>query len=214
MPETMTAASWWHEIRRRTRERDMQRLVWQNRTRKATLAAYLGARARARVPALLPEFVKAMLGAALGFWLLAGALAWLFDARPLYTYVVLAIVFALQATYYKRQLARDPEFRVRRCHCAGARRDNTETVLKSSASTILGVPNSVWAVALYSALLVLLHGGYARAALLVAGVAVLASGYFGYVMIARVKGLCSTCVNIAGLNCLILWQLLPVLRAG
>jgi hypothetical protein len=33
-------------------------------------------------------------------------------------------------------------------------------------------------------------------------------------MIARVKGLCSTCVNIAALNCLILWQLLAVVRVG
>lgn len=214
MPETMTSAGWWSQIRRRTRERDIARLVWSDRTRQATLAAYLGARARGWMPALLPEFLKAVLGATLGFWLLAVALAYFFEARPLYTYAVLAIVFSLQATYYKRQLTRNPDFRVRRCHCPGARKDSTEHVLKSGASTIFGIPNSALAAALYGVLLVLLYGGYAGAALLVSALAVLVSGYLAYVMIARVKGLCSTCVNIAALNCLILWQLLAAVRVG
>jgi hypothetical protein len=60
-------------------------------------------------------------------------------------------------------------------------------------------------------LLVLLYAGYAGyagIAFFVSAAAVLVSGYLAYVMITRVKGLCSTCINIAALNCLILWQLL------
>ena len=67
MPETVTSG-WWSEIRRRARERDVQSKVWYNYTRKATLAAYLRARARGRLPDLLLEFVKVLLGSMLGYF--------------------------------------------------------------------------------------------------------------------------------------------------
>src|SRR5688572_21910489 len=98
MPDTATP-SWWSEIRRRARERDIERLVWYNGTRKATLAAYLKARAQGRFPELLPEYLKMLLGSMLGFWLIALLLSYFFHAQPLYTYGVLAIVFSLQASY-------------------------------------------------------------------------------------------------------------------
>ena len=207
MPDSLTSG-WWSEIRRRARERDVQSKMWYNHTRKATLTAYLRARARGRLPELPLEFVKVLLGSMLGFWLIAAALSYFVPAQKLYTYVLLAIVFSLQATYYKRQLGKNPDFKIRRCNCGGARKDSSENVLTSGASTILGIPNSVLAVALYSVLLVLFYAGLAREALLLSAAAVLVSGYLAYVMIARVKGLCSTCINIAALNCLILWQLL------
>ena len=78
-----------------------------------------------------------------------------------------------------------------------------------SASTILGMPNSTLAVMLYGGLLVLLQAGYAGAALSASIVALLVSSYLAWVMITQVRGLCSTCINITALNCLILWQLLP-----
>lgn len=209
MPETVTPHGWWDGIRRRARERDIERQVLYNRTRRATLTAYLAARARGRVPELLPEFLKVLLGSMLAFWLIAAALAYFFDARPLYTYVLLAIVFSVQATWYKRQLAKNPDFRIRRCNCGAGRRDSTENVLKSRASTILGIPNSALATALYGVLLALLYAGHAEAALFVSAAAVLVSAYLAYIMITQVRGLCSTCINIAALNCLMLWQLLP-----
>jgi uncharacterized membrane protein len=61
---------------------------------------------------------------------------------------------------------------------------------------------------LYGALLVLLYSGHTHIALLASASAVLASVYLAYVMITRVKGLCSTCINIAALNALIFWHLL------
>lgn len=207
MPDNVPPG-WWSEIRRRAGERDNERLQWYNHTRRAMLTAYLRARARGRFPDLLPEFLKVLLGSMLGFLLIAAPLSYFFDARPIYTYALLALVFSLQATYYKRELAKNPDFKVRRCNCGGARKDSTENVLKNSASTILGAPTSALAAVLYSVLLVLLYAGYPGAALFVSAVAVLASGYLAHVMITRVKGLCSTCINIAALNCLILWQLL------
>ena len=201
-------AATWSDIRRRARERNIERELLFNDTRKSMILAYLSARSRDRFPALLPEFLKVIAGSMIGFWLIAVALSFLFSATPVYTYAVLGLVFSLQATYYKRQLATNPEFKVKRCNCAGARRDGTESVLTSSASTILGVPNSLLGSVLYAVLLFLLYRSDAGAALLVTIAAALVSGYLAYVMVARIKALCSTCINIAALNALILWSLM------
>lgn len=206
MNETVNAG-WWSDIRRRAREHDVERVILFNRSRNATLAAWLAARARAHVPALLGEYVKVLAGAMLGFWLLAWGLAALFGAPRVYTYAVLAIVFSGQAAYYKRQLATNPDFQVRRCNCGGARRDSTERVLSSGASAVAGVPISLLGTVLYVGLIGLLLAGHTGPALLVAGAAVLVSGFLAHHMIARVRGLCSTCINIAALNVLILGQL-------
>jgi uncharacterized membrane protein len=200
-------ATYLSEIRRRVRAHDVEREMWYNRTRKGTVAAYLAARASGRVPALLPEFLKMLLGSMIGFWLIAAALSFFFGAQPIYTYAVLGLVFSLQATYYKYQLARNPDFRIRSCNCGGAAKDGTETVLKSSASTIVGIPNSVFGIVLYGVLIALLYQRNPGAALLAAGGAALLSAYLAYSMIVRIKGLCSTCINIAALNALILWVL-------
>jgi uncharacterized membrane protein len=81
-------------------------------------------------------------------------------------------------------------------------------VLKSSASAIGGIPNSLLGAALYGVLLVSISSGQMAAAQLVAGGGVLVSAYLAFVMIVRVGATCSTCINIAALNVLILWQLL------
>ena len=197
----------WSGIRRRARERNIERELLYNRTRKSVILAYLGARSRDWFPALLPEFLKVLAGSMIGFWLIAAALAFVFSATPVHTYAVLGLVFSLQATYYKRQLATNPDFRIKRCNCAGARKDGTESVLTSDASTILGIPNSVFGTILYAVLLVLLYRGDTSAALWVAVAAALVSGYLAYVMIGRVRALCSTCINITALNALLLWSL-------
>lgn len=196
------------EIQRRVRERGIERELLHNSTRKSAVTAYLAARARGRFPALLPEFLKLLVGSMIGFWLIALTLSFFFGARPLYTYAVLGLVFSLQAMYYKQQLAQNPEFKIRRCNCAGTRRDSSEDVLTSSASTILGIPNSVFGAVLYGALLLLLYAGDFGAALAVTAAAALTSGYLAYVMITRIRGLCTTCINIAALNALILWGLI------
>ena len=205
MPDTMSSAGWWSEIQRRARERDTERQMLYNRTRKATVRTYLTA--RGRFPALLPEYLKMLLGSVIGFWLLAWPLSALFGAQRLYTYAVLGLVFSLQATYYKHQLAKNPEYKVRRCNCGGARKDGTETVLKSSASAVAGIPNSLLGAAIYGALLVLTHSGYMATAQLFAAAGVAVSAYLAFVMIVRIGASCSTCVNIAALNVLIAWQL-------
>ena len=192
---------------RRARERDTERLLLHGRTRQAAVQAWLAARARSPFPALLPEYLKVLMGSTLGFWLLAWPVLGIFNVPRLYTYAVLALVFSLQATYHKYRLARNAEYKVRRCNCGGARKDGTETVLRSNASTIVGIPMSLLGVATYGAVLAALHAGSVGTAQVLAALGLLVSAYLAFVMIVRLGALCSTCINIAALNVLIVWQL-------
>ena len=47
-----------------------------------------------------------------------------------------------------------------------------------------------------------------RAALPLAIVAIAASIYLSYIMLAKIRNLCATCISIAALSALILWQVL------
>jgi uncharacterized membrane protein len=192
---------------RRARERDTERVLLYDRTRQATLATWLAARARSPFPALLPEYLKVLAGNILGFWLLAWPVVGIFDVPRLYTYAVLGLVFSLQASHHKYRLAQDPTYKVRRCNCGGARKDATEVVLQSSASTIAGIPTSLLGAAIYGALLALIHAGYMGTAQVIAAAGLVVSAYLAFIMIARLGALCSTCINIAALNVLIVWQL-------
>lgn len=192
---------------RRARERDTERLLLYDRARQATVQTWLAARARSPFQALLPEYLKVLAGNILGFWLLAWPVAGIFDVSRLYTYAVLGLVFSLQATHYKYQLAKDPGYKVRRCNCGGARKDGTETVLQSRASTVVGIPTSLLGVAIYGVLLVVIYSGRMGTAQALAIVGLLVSAYLAFVMIVRLGALCSTCINIAALNVLIAWQL-------
>jgi uncharacterized membrane protein len=192
---------------RRARERDTERVLLYDRTRQATVAAWLSARARSPFPTLLPEYVKVLVGSVLGFWLLAWPLAGFFDVPRVYTYAVLGLVFSLQATHTRYRLAKDPEYKVRRCNCGGARRDATEVVLQSSASTVAGIPTSLVGAAIYAVLLAVIYSGYVGAAQAIAGAGLLVSAWLAFIMIVRLNALCSTCINIAALNVLIVWQL-------
>ena len=184
-------------ISRRVREREVRRQLLHNRLRKAGLRL---------VPALLREFLKMMTASLIGYWIIAELLAYVSGPRPLYTLTVLALVYSLQATYYKYRLSVDPGYRIPRCNCAGSGNDDTETVLRSRHSAVLKVPNSVLGALLYAALLVLVYINERDAALSLAILAVVGSVYLSYVMVAKIASLCTTCVNVAALNVLILLQ--------
>ena len=207
MTDSTTRSGWWSEVLRRARERDIERQLLFNRTRKAGIRAYLAARVPGRL-ALLPEYIKVLLGSMIGFWLVAWPLSHFLGAQRVYTYAALGFVFSLQATYYKYQLAKNPDFKVRRCNCGGARKDGSETVLKSSESAPLGAPLSLLGAVLYGVLIVLVYSGAAAPALAVALLAVLVNAALAYVMIVRIGALCSICINVSALNLLILWQML------
>ena len=59
---------------------------------------------------------------------------------------------------------------------------------------------------LSAALLVLIYINERDAALSLAILAVVGSVYLSYVMVAKIASLCTTCVNVAALNVLILLQ--------
>ena len=118
------------------------------------------------------------------------------------------MLFRSQANYYKYKLSADPDYKIPRCGgCGGRRNDNTEAVLRSRKSALLGIPNSLLGAVFYSALLLMVYMKHPGAAMYLAVAGVLASGYLSYVMIVRIEALCALCVNTTALNLLILAQL-------
>jgi uncharacterized membrane protein len=200
------ASGGWTGIARRVRESDHRRQAAFNRSRRALVEA-TSSSGQALPKGLLPEYLKALIGSVIAFWILSALLS-LLHARPLYTLAAFGLFYSLQATYYKVRLAADPDFRIPGCGCRGGGADDSEAVLRSGESAILGVPNSVLGAVLYPALVLLAATGHADAALALAILALAASAWLARVMIVRIRGLCLTCINIAALNLLLLWQLL------
>lgn len=181
------------------RIRERERLILRNRLRLAI---------RLHLPVLLQDYVKMIFGTIVGFGIVTFLLQRYTDVDPLWVLGGVALMFSLRAGYYEVKLATDPDFRVPKCGCARAADDRTEIVLRSTYSRVLGVPNTAIGAALYIALLVAVQLAHHQAATVLAVAAVVGSAYLGYAMVARIGALCPTCVTIAGLNMLILWQLL------
>src|SRR5690349_13161835 len=156
----------------------------------------------------LRDLLQMLLGALVAFWVLSWLLGFVPGVRTVYVLAAFGFLFSVQAAYYRRRLSLDPAYTIPRCKCGGRRRDDTEAVLRSRESALLGIPNAVFGIALYAALPVLVHFGHAGIAALAAGLAVVASAYLGYVMVVRIASICPNCVNVAALNLLLLVQLL------
>jgi uncharacterized membrane protein len=179
--------------------RELQRQLLQNRVREAVLR---------HLPEQLPDYLKMLVGTVIVFGTASFLLRRFTNFNPLWLLVGLALAYSLRSAYYKLRITADPGYAIPKCGCAGAVNDRTEVVLRSRHSDFLGVPNGVLAALLYVALLVAMHLDLHSAALALAVAAVVVSGYLGYLMVVRIGALCPTCVTIAGLNLLIVWQLL------
>jgi uncharacterized membrane protein len=190
------------------RERDIERQVLFNRVRKAGIRLYFSTLAPAASGSLFAEYLKILLGSVIGFWLITAGLEYLFSVAPLYALPVLGLLYSGQSAYHRYRLSIDPEYRIPKCRCSHQSSDSSEKVLRSSASATLKIPNSVVGVLFYPAFFLVAYAGHVTEARLMAILAVAASAYFGYVMVFRIAGLCSACINIAAVNLLILWQLL------
>jgi uncharacterized membrane protein len=184
-------------ISRHLREREIRQRILQNRIRNAVTG---------RLPALLPEFLRMLAGSLIGFGVIAELLRHFSDVNPVYVLLALNLLFSIQVTHLKYRLSVDPDYRIPGCGCTGAANDKTDAVLRSRESAVLGIPNSVLAVGLYSAMFLAVHFHHDLAAIGLAILAVLGSGYLGYVMVVRIASLCPICINIAALNVLILLQ--------
>ena len=188
-----------NSIADRIQDRELKRRMLQNRVRRAI---------RLNLPELLPDYLKMLLGTVVGFGIVTFLLRRFTDVDPLWVLAGVALAYSLRAGYYKLKLAADPGYTIPKCGCAGAVNDRTEVVLQSTYSKLLGVPNAVLGATLYIALLVAVHMQQHSAATALALVALIGSAYLGYAMVVKIAALCPTCVTIAGLNLLILWQLL------
>jgi uncharacterized membrane protein len=197
-------------ISRRVREREMLRQLRYNHARKAAIHGRSAVRnyLAARTPALAREFLGTLLGALVGFLVIAELLAHVAGVSQIYTFSAFGLVYSLQSTYYKFKLVADPGFKIPSCRCARRGTDGTEGVLMSRYSATLAIPNSVYAAVFFVAVPVLATVAGSRAALPLAIVAIAASSYLSYIMLARIRSLCATCVSIAALSALVLWQLL------
>lgn len=164
-------------------------------------------RAAPRRPAPVARWVQSLASALIALWVLAALLSFLLDVQPVYTLSVLGLLFSIQATYYKHKLSVDPAYAIPGCKCGGSGSDRTEAVLSSRAGEVLRVPASVFGVIVYAALLYLLREGRTDAALVVAALTLLASAYLAYVMVARIRALCSLCISTCAANVLLVWYL-------
>jgi uncharacterized membrane protein len=163
---------------------------------------------RRRVPPPANEYAKMIVGTVVGYGIVTFLLQRFTDVDPLWILGGAALTYSLRAAYYKVKLATDPSFTVPKCGCAGAANDRTEVVLRSTYSSLLGVPNAVLGSLLYAALLITVGLDRDAAAAALAVTALVGSAYLGHAMVMRIGALCPTCVTIAGLNVVIVWQLL------
>jgi len=197
-------------IARRVREREIRRQLRYNDARKAAIRGHRAVRnyVAARTPALARELLGALLGSLVGFLVIAELLAHAAGVSQIYTFSAFGLVYSLQSTYYKYRLTVDPGFTIPSCRCARGGADGTAGVLKSRYSATLGIPNSVYAAAFFVAVPVLAGVAGSRAGLPLAVAAVAASICLSYIMLAKIRSLCATCISMAALSALILWQLL------
>lgn len=179
------------------RETEIRSLLLQQRLRNAGR----------RLPPALADYARMLTAAVVGYGLLTALLAWLTPIEPLYTLAVLALLFSGQAASYSVRLARDPAFEIPDCGCGASGKDGTAAVLASRESSILGVPNAVLGVVAYAALIGAAVAGHNGAVVALALLVAAATAYLGYVMVVRLASVCALCVNVAGLNLLILAQL-------
>lgn len=197
-------------ISRRVREREVLRQLRYNDARKVTIRTRSAVRnyVATHSPALAREFLGTLLGSLVGFLLIAEVLAHAAGVSEIYTFSAFGFVYSLQSTYYKYKLSADPDFRIPSCHCARRGADGTDSVLQSGHSATLGIPNSVYAAAFFGAVPVITAVAGNQTALPIALAAITASIYLSYVMLVKIRSLCATCINMAALSALILWQLL------
>lgn len=188
-------------IARLARERDLERQATEVRVRR------FARRTVPQLPGVLGEYARMLAAAVAGYWVLTALIAWGTGADVTYLLLVLAALFAAQATSYKVKLARDPSFEIGGCGCGAGGTDGSATVLTSRYSEILRVPVTVLALVLYVALGLALAAGEPDMALALGAVAVLVSAYLGHAMVTRLGAVCSTCINVAALNVLLFVQL-------
>ncbi len=190
---------WRGALSGRVSEREAQRQVMYNDARKFVVGY---------IPELLREYFRIIVGGLIAFWLIAELLLVVFHAQPFYTYAALGLLYAMQSTYYKYRLFKDPDYKIPKCRCNSRPNENMALVLKSKNSTVLRIPTSVLAILLYILLLGMYYFGYWNAVVTIAAAALCVSIYMSYVMLARIGSLCSICVNMTALNALILLRIL------
>jgi hypothetical protein len=200
------SAGWSRRIAKRVRERDVRRQLLYNNARKNLSGAFfLGGRISELMPEIAAEYVKATLAAMAAFWLIAWGLHWAFDVDAIVCYALFGMIYTLRSSYYSHRLRRDPNFKIPRCACAKrSHHENSEQVLTTTTGIIRWMPVSVPAALFYALLLTPWTRHYPTALPVVAATACLVTLRLGYLMVFRIRSLCSNCISLGALNWLIL----------
>src|SRR5271169_4367034 len=140
MTDLRLLTGWRNTIARRVQEREVRRQILFNRGRKIT-HKYLRRLVPKRPTTLGGEFLRMWLGSLAAFWIIAKLLAYLPHVNSEIVLLLFGLLFSMQASYYESKLSRDPNYKIPRCGaCSSRKDDNTETVLRSSDSALLGIP--------------------------------------------------------------------------
>jgi uncharacterized membrane protein len=206
MAESRTHYAWLEAISQRIREREVGRQLVYDRFRQKGRSGSTGI--TKWIPGIVLEFAHMIAGSLLGFWMISKLTGFMFHLRPVYLFVGFGILYSLQSTYYKYRLSRNPGYKIPRCKCARRTSDRSEVVLRSTESSVFGVPHSVFGCIYYCALFLLLFSGKREAAMLLSFAACAVSGFLSYVMVARIHSLCTNCINVGALNFLLLFELI------
>jgi hypothetical protein len=197
---------WSRRIAKRVRERDVRRqLVYNNARKNLSGAFFQGGRISELMPEIAAEYVKTTLAAMAALWLIARGLHWAFDVDAIMCYALFGMIYALRSSYYSYRLRRDPNFKISRCACAKrSHHENSEQVLTTTTGLIQWMPVSMPAALFYALLLTPWARHYPTALPVVAATACLVTLRLGYLMVFRIRSLCSNCVSLGALNWLIL----------
>ncbi len=199
-------AAWSRRIDKRVRERDVRRRLLYNNARKNLSSAFsLGGRISELMPEIPTEYVKATLAAVAAFWLIVRGLHWAFGVDAIVCYALFGMIYTLQSSYYSYRLLRDPNFRIPRCACAKrSLHENSEQVLTTTTGLIRWMPVTLPAALFYGLLLTPWTRHYPTTLPVVAATVCLLTLRLGYLMVFRIRSLCSNCISLGALNWLIL----------
>jgi hypothetical protein len=200
------SVAWSRRIAKRVRERDVRRQLLYHNARKSLSSVFSrGDRISKLMPEIAAEYVKAMLAAMAAFWLIDRGLHSAFGVDAIMCYALFGVVYTLQSSYYSYRLRRDPNFKIPRCACAKhSRHENSEQVLTTATGLIRSMPVSLPAALFYVLLLTPWTRHYPTALPIVAVTACLVTLRLGYLMVFRIRSLCSNCISVGALNWLIL----------
>lgn len=183
----------WNLAKSKHRQSQMQ--MSRNKLHLQRLSSYLKS-IFGKLDPLLGQYLNMYLSGVFGLSTIMFFVGYLCD--PKYVMALLGLMFSLQLAYYKYKLAKDPDFKVPSCKCS------TSSVVDMKKVIAYDMPISLATVGIvrYTGVLFSLYMNWSVP--FFAFISALSAIPFAYIMIYKIKALCSLCINIHVIN-LLLW---------